>query len=283
MGNTLPTSEFTTSELKTGIFIARHKELIKKIALGFFIVADVAMILGAAVSLAFYILGSKQQREIMSQLTRPLIDWPTLRPLIMSRPLVITQVESVSFGGKTDFLAKIKNANNNRWSGQVSYRFIWAGGATSWYQSFILPGEEKSFLAFGAAVTHPENIAMEINNVSWQVVNSQDRDRLNNLQNSILVSDIKVQNPNDFFAEADVSAVTFKVQNNSPFTYHDVSFRVIVQNGLIIRAINYLTIPDLPPAVIRDAEVRWVGNNIFGGQAIVEPDFNYLAEGSIGN
>lgn len=280
---TYPTREFSDRELKVSSFLVRHRERLRTLFIAGFVLVDAALILGSLAGGIYFIATEDAFNRAMSTLTVQTIDWPQLRPLIQARPVAVEEVAAVPGGTRTDFIARVRNVNTTRWAPKLRYRFTWDGGETSWFETFLMPGQGKYLLALGVHTIAPEKVRLEAE-ASWERPPLQGTVLQLSLTDSILVSGERFTR-DDLFREGKgvTQGVVFDVRNLGPFGYHTIGFVVAVKSGPLFTAVHYITALNVFANTTRTIEARFIDRAGFigGGTIIVEIDVNLFDEDNI--
>ena len=274
--NSYPTREFSNTELKVSSWLVSHRDAFNKVLYGSLIVVDAIFIGLFLWQVVDYARTYAATEKALSESTRSLLDWNSLRVALAPDPIRIESAELLNTGTATDFLGRIANPNDDRYA-LFEYRFVWQGGNTTWLPSFILPQQSKFVASLGVEDIAPLSAQIEITNIRWKRVTEEDRLLLESTRDGlVVVSTAFIPNINEgFTGSAPVSSADFVVENRSPFDLQDAAFIVVLRSGPSLVAVNTVTVPRIDRGEQRLVRVRWF-SFIPVGTVVVEPDINYL-------
>lgn len=274
-----PTRDFSDQELEISSWLLRNRVLFKKLLYGFLIGLDSIFVILFAWQLVKYAREYADTERALYGSAIMEIDWPSVRKAIAPDPINVSFVEFIDTGNATDFVARVINSNKDR-HGMFDYRFVWAGGETDWFTTFIMPEQTKYISALGVDTRSPGTVQLETQNLRWSKLSTEDRDLLDITRDGLVIlTTVFTPNINEGFTGAPVSSADFVVENRTPFDLQNVGFTVVVQSGSTIIGMNRVVVPRIDKNEKRPVSVRWF-NYIGGGQVVVEPDINYLDSAS---
>ena len=251
-----PGQNLSDKQLKYSYWYLLHKKEIKKVGLGFLVAFDVVMILWVIFGLVKFI-NNYSELDTLATTAPDYIDWQTYRQKNSPKDLIIlSSITLKTVSGKTDIGVLVKN-NNARWGIQkMTYQFILAGGQTTPMQeTFFLPNEEKYLLALGVE-TIGTTASLQIIDLNWRSLKyGEDFSLPVNISNEIFVPASRIEGQ-DLGGQA-----SWRVDNNSSYSFYDPGFIVILYSGSREVAFNYMQLNSLDSLSTRELTVSW-GHNL---------------------
>jgi len=251
-----PGQNLSDKQLKYSYWYLLHKKEIKKVGLGFLVAFDVVMILWVIFGLVKFI-NNYSELDTLATTAPDYIDWQTYRQKNSPKDLIIlSSITLKTVSGKTDIGVLVKN-NNARWGIQkMTYQFILAGGQTTPMQeTFFLPNEEKYLLALGVE-TIGTTASLQIIDLDWRSLKyGEDFSLPVNISNEIFVPASRIEGQ-DLGGQA-----SWRVDNNSSYSFYDPGFIVILYSGSREVAFNYMQLNSLDSLSTRELTVSW-GHNL---------------------
>jgi len=255
-----------------------HRESLKKLGYGMFIGVDVLLLLFAAWSfLDAYVISYPRERQAIVQMLS--VGHEDLRAYTEANAavdLVPGEATIISLGeGEYDFYSTLSNPNADWWA-EFSYTFSSSQGDASQGTSFILPGEEKPIVAFGIeSETPPRDASMRVESVMWHRVDVSDvgnyeqwaEDRLDfALEN--------VQWTTDTELNGGIGRVNFTVTNDTPFSYYDPAFYILLMRGSRVVGVNRIVVSSLDSFETEEVVVNWFGTLPAVNSVEIVPEVN---------
>jgi len=272
--NLYPSREFSSSELKISYWLVTHRLAIIKLFKILLIIIDVLLVIISIILWGKYVSDIQKHQLFMRSFNTQLIDWPTVQAHLKARPIEILVVDAVNIGlNESDFIAVVRNPNPKRWLKSFAYRFVWAGGSTNWQHSFMMPNETKHVLALSKTGKNISSIKLETAEFDWKRIGKiytstvlEQRDRIRITKSNFTSKVLNIE----------ISSVVFEIANETPFTYREVGFKILLKSGEKYIGAHFITLSNLHPEEPRIAEVRWQKVLPFPSEIIIEPEINYF-------
>lgn len=231
-----PTQEFTSQELKWGLWYVKNKALLYKVLLFSLIGINAIFILFGLWQWGSYLLGIPDAQRVQSSLSS-FINYTGIHPRNSAQPVQVinTQIFS-SRENKYDAVADLINPNS-RFLVTFDYYFIIGGEKTPAQKSFLMPGESRLMAHLGIADGAGSSPIIVLENVKYQRISAHtipDAKSWQDYRLNFLVSDFVFLKS---LAQegANTDALQFNLTNNSPYSYVAADFYVgLLQNGQMV-------------------------------------------------
>jgi len=278
------TRELSQQELKWSYWFVIHRDLLKKIFIGFLIAIN-ALLWGYSVYtlLRVWVIDGNSYNLHLSILPDNLVNFVGLRSENEPRDIVISKINIISSGqGRYDLAALVSNSNKDFAAESFDYQFIISGAETKTYRGFILPNEEKYLADLSVdSKTRPARADLKISNIQWRRITPHEVSDIENFKSSRLNFEIKniEYNPSSTSGLGEklpVSTVSFDVYNNTAYNYWEVGFYILLHRGASIGGINYIAATELKAGETRYLEARWFEPLPASTQVEVRPVLNIL-------
>jgi len=262
---------------KISKFWIENKETLKRIGLGIFMAFDAILMTWVLWSLldGFVISAPAESRavsEVAAYNQRELHAYTLAHRAQSMDPSAATLISAGE--GKYDFYATLENPNADWWA-EVTYVFSWTGGESEPETTFILPGEAKPLVAFGAESTSPpRGVNTILTNVVWHRVDhhmtgeyaSWAEDRLDFVVTDAVLGESEL--------DGDIGRVSFHVRNATAYNYYEPSFIIVLKRGANVVGVNRTTLSDIDSGETQEVVVNWFGTVPTASQIDVIPEIN---------
>ena len=182
--------------------------------------------------------------------------------------------------GEYDLYVEIENVNEE-WYATFDYHFERSGERSETETGFVLPGESRPLISFRQTFsTRPVGAEVVIENLTWQRVDAHEivdipawmaEHNEFELKNGSYALDVQV-------GDQRIGQSTFTVENNSPYSYFDAEFSVLILRGNVIAGVNTATIAGFEAGESRDVTVNWFAGAPSSGSVEVVPNINFFDE-----
>jgi len=226
-----PSKEFSSKQLRWSIWYVRNRLLLHRLAMGTLVGVSIILWLFSIYKWAMFVLDLKADQIAFQSLSAS-INYTGIHPHFAAQPVQVISVGMYAGGqDKYDAIAEVFNPND-RFLAKFDYYFVINGEKTPSRSTFLLPGENRPLAELGLTANGSAAIAFE--NISWQRISMHKIKNTKDYQSYRLdfaVSDF-VFMKNLAQEGRNTDAVQFKYTNNSPFSYKDANFYVVLgQNG----------------------------------------------------
>jgi len=274
-----PISDFSSSDLKRGIWFIKHKETLKRIFLTSFIVIDVVLFGYGFWGWGSYLfIGYNQDRLNEARMVAGFQNYAGQQVRYEATDLQFGTPEVFqSTEGKYDFVINVDNLNE-RWVAKITYHFTYNGGMTGKGEAILMPGARQPLVVYGMdAPSRPSSVRFQPDSIEWRSIDphlvSDVKDYLEK-RNQFSVSDVAFTKA----GEADISSdrLTFTFANNSVFSYWSPTFIVELKDGSKRVGVASLTIEQFLASTSQPVDMRFFTANLFVTDVSVYPTINFF-------
>lgn len=257
----------TTKELEVGLWYVEHKQLLRKILYGFFIMVGAISWIYSVYGFAYYIVrGLDEDRLNAKQLVETESLGHSYILQISAKQLAVTPVGILkSADKKYDFYVQLRN-DNQKWWARFDYYFVADGQALPKSSGFILPAEAKYLMVLAKDfVSKPADAQLVLENIQWHRINRHqfpDWSAYFKSRLDIESTDIKFTPPNSsqLSEKLNINQLSYNAINQTAFNYWDVGFAILLYNGDELVNINYYILSDFMSGEKRPVYMSWPGN-----------------------
>lgn len=240
-----------------------HRDGLKKLGLILFACVDGIFLLvaGWAFIDAYAVSYTDEQRAVLELAAYGQSD---LRAYSVATAAEVLDIGSatavVSTAGKYDLYATVTNPNDDWWA-EFTYAFSSSVGETDSGTGFILPGEEKPFVAYAVeSAAAPRSASLTISDVVWHRVDHHVTGDLDQWMTDRLNFTVE----NAIFERVDldgetIGRVTFTVTNDSAYSYYEPAFTVTLLRGSSVVGVTGTTLTDLDAGEQQEVAINWFG------------------------
>jgi len=247
-------------------FFISNQVLLRRLAVVLLILINIIIWWIGGVKLANYLADTKNFNLTLDKLSQSYINWEEKRLINKPQDLKILSVDKISENKNTyTLLAEIYNPNLNWHAKEIKYYFTIDNFVTEEQSDFILPQQKKYLFKFSfkSAVT-PQNITLKIKSTAWQKTK---KEPTSSLLDNIIISDKKLNVQNQ------TTSLKFKVYNNTPYSWWNVGWQIILKQGSRTVATHYAVYHSFLANEEKTLSVSW-DKNISANQIIIQPDIN---------
>lgn len=240
-------------ELEAAIWYVKHRELLRKIALGLFIVVDVVLVGWVLFSVGRDFVSGPQRQQQDAELTQTLSLAKTSAP---GRPqdLQLGSVELLTISQATDVVAKVRNPNP-QWAVQFEYT-IGLGEKVEKFPGFLLPEEERPFFRTIKGGSSGQ-VVFNIDQVSWRRIDARITPEVASFKAERL--NFATSEP-QFIPASDVrglSRATVRLTNKTAYSYFAPKFIVLLYRGSRLIGIQSVVVDRFVSGETRTIETSW--------------------------
>lgn len=251
--------EFSNRQLKVAEWYIRHKLQLGHLLIGILLGWSV---LSVGLSLFYWVYyftyGYFQDQKMMAEQIKGVSNYTALQPMYSARPLQFQGAETFpSATDRYDFVARVINPNE-RWIANLTYRFVYGGGATPPATTPILPRSERPVIYFGQTVIgFPAGARLEVIKIDWSKVNPHKVDNVEAMvaeRINFKLEDFQFSSFNKFSGTNE--SVKLKFYNDTPFTYWQVDFYVELFSGGQTIGFMYVPVSKFKTQELRSIEAK---------------------------
>ena len=275
-------NQVSNFRLKLSYWYVTHKLQLKKLLVIFLIFLCV-ILYGYSIYRAAMILLVEDQgfKQDVGLLSTDLIDYSSLRQINQPKDLEILSFDTI--GGQDnryDFVASVRNPNSQWVAREVTFQLLVGGTVVAEKTSFVYPGEDKYVAFFGQEISGYNNPVLNIAKVTWR--RYRDFVELAEPRLKFEVADIKFDSARESGIRGDlpVSKLTFKIINNSGYSYWQVGVYMILLSGGQVVGANYTSLDQFRSNEARDVDMRWYESLPTVSQVEVLPEVDILSPSS---
>lgn len=263
---------------KISLWWVEHREQLRKLGLAFGVgVGGLLTVFGLWTFTDSFLIGGEAERLDTARMAVTGKELNAYSVATAAKDLetsVITVLPSSA--GKFDFATALTNPNTDWWA-TFTYSFIAGDVRTPTEHGYILPDEEKPFLALAAPfASAPSNAQVEITDLVWHRVDKHltgpyqafADDRLAiEITNRLFSTDLQVDGE-------PLGRVSFLVENRTAFSYYDLTLTIILRRGTSIVGVNRTTLSSLDAGQNQEVAVNWFGPLPSASEVQVIPEVN---------
>lgn len=252
-------NDLTLKQLRFAQWYLSHKRRFYRMLIGLMIVVDFIFWGLALYQFVVYIFLSESHELMLRELTVDRIDYLSFHKHFAPDDLIVDSQILIQYPGSRqyDLVAKIKNPNSQWRIPLVEYYFSLDGEKTEIKKDFILPNQEKYFLVFRQELgIKPSNFEVNFLKIDWQRVRPDKQASLQILS-EIEVGDIELGFAVPEQKMVSLPRVSFKIKNQSIYSFWQVNFIVILYQGNQIVGVNTLPVKKLLGNEQRQVELMW--------------------------
>lgn len=254
MPERLTPEHFTDDELKWSYWFVTHRILLLKLV--FFFLVFVNVVLGGIFiwkMIDMYVLKGNAYTNGLNTLMTTTANIGNLQPqgeASISEIQILDSQALPSLDNRFDVFALLGNANT-KYHANFEYRFVGAQDTTPWKKGFLLPNESRYvYELFFKSTGDMSGSVVEFRNLKWNKFLEYDKFASTHLR-------MNIQEPTFVPADGEQGGnkVTFKVTNESSYSYRKVGFFVALYLGTQIQAVNHIVLSNVGANESFDVEV----------------------------
>jgi len=262
---------------KREVWWLEHRLLLKKIALGIFVIFDACLVLFATwLFLDAYAISYDSEQSSVAALAG--LGQDELRDFSQNeaaRPLVISKTEVFSSGDENSFdlFATVTNPNSD-WYATFKYGFQIKNGKTEELSGFILPSEERPFVIFKGTTAKSTETDLILSEVEWYRIDPHQI-----FDYSIWLTDRQLEITNAIFSRGDdltPPGLSFTAANKSAYGFYRPSFLAVLWRGGSVAGVMRLSTAELKSGEIQNFSARWSGAVPAVSKIEIFPEINLL-------
>lgn len=268
-----PTHELDSKEFKYGVWYVKHRLFLYKLLVGSLIGLGGIFWLFSLWNWGIYILDYSKTQQMLLSLSSS-INYTGLHPHVSAQPIQVISSQVLPSGqNKYAAVATVINPNN-RFLTFFDYYFVVNGQNTPVQKTFLLPDESRPLSYLGVENSGSADLVLE--NITWQrisaheVVNTKDWQayRLNFAVSDFLFLKSLAQEGNN------ADAVQFKLTNNSPYSYVNPDFYVVLLQNDGVVGILPLHLDSIKSLETKSIDLRSLAPGLYVSDIAVYPIIN---------
>jgi len=262
-------------ELERGYFFLSHKDLLKKIALAWFILV-IALIYGLAIFNLIRLFRSPSWSSLATSISASRTDWSGFHKDRSPREIVVAAPQYISLGNRRYDLAAFVNNPNNDWAlAEFEYNFVVNGQELAIQTSFLNPGEDRLIAKIGYLA--PESIGsvqLNLGRMSWRRY-SEDTPVIDWEIQNIKYQPVSRQTlgKESFVVPPRVS---WEARNMSLYDFWEVGWQVVLLSGDKMVGVKESRAADWQSLQSQPMELVWLEDLPRVTKTLVYPALNWL-------
>ncbi len=276
----------TDKKLNFGLWYILHLKRLRKTLIGFLIAVAVFswgyFFYGF---LSYIFIGMSEDQVLVDNLVKTGAMDHEYFESQQPKPLETGKVQVLANGtAKTyDFLAEIKNSNLRHWA-EITYAFRTSGADLTEKKDFILPGEEKMFIALSEELeSFPFNSEFIIKNISWHPVKTKEipdwqffkDEHINFPVENIKFNFGKDGSPDD---KINFANVQFAATNKTAYNYWSVDFLALLYQGGRVVSVSSYTKDNFMSGAGYDIAMSWPTSISSASEVKIIPSLNIMRD-----
>ncbi len=281
-----PIGGFSSRDLRLATWYVRHKDKLRALFVICFIIFDVALIGYGFWGWAEYaILGYRQDQVMLANQVAEVEDYASQQSRYGARELQFASPEVYESGNdRYTFVMDVQNSNE-QWMAEVTYQFLYSGGATDPQVMAVMPGVRQPLAVFGAtASSRPSNVRFQPLDISWTSIDPHVvKDPVEYLakRNNFVVEDVSF-----FFASDDDTGghrISFDVTNDSVFSYWAPQFFVELRDIDSREGVVFVIIDEFEAGQTKHVQLQSFVDDIYVSDIVLHPTLNFFDLGEYMN
>lgn len=274
--NLSESEDLTEKELKFGYWWLSHRAQLRQGLIIALLVFDAIFLGFALFKWGHYLaVGYWADQKMARELVKPAVNFAGLKEHFSAQPLVILNTYLFTGAAKTDAAAMVKNPNE-RFFVSFDYDFDLGGVKTPSRRGFLLPGEEKPVAELGILGTGGASGAvLELKNLTWQRIGAhQIQDMAAYLSERLNFSAAEVNFALPSVSGLRSSQLTFKLTNNSGFSYYEPKFLLRLESGGNLVGLEQAVFSQFLAGETKEVDLRLFNQNINVSGLRLAPEIN---------
>ncbi|MBI3290836.1 hypothetical protein HYZ76_00975 [Candidatus Falkowbacteria bacterium] len=266
--------------LRASYWYVSHKLRLKQGLVVFLILLSITLYSYSLYKVLLILVVQNQSfKQDLLQLSSNPINYSYFHQVNQPRDLRIVSFDALDGSdGRYDFIAKIENPNPKWFAAEVLLQLISGSEIISEKRSFIHPGEQKYVAFFGQELENFVNPVLRIADVSWRRTQDFAQYAEPRLKFSVSDIDFKSAQQSGVRGELPVSILSFKIRNDSAFSYWQVGVYMALTSDQRVGAANYISLDQFVSGQTREVEMRWYEALPPVGSIEILPEVNILDE-----
>lgn len=275
----LTTDRFSEDELKWSYWFVTHRIILQKIFFIFLIAINVVLgVLFIYLLIDMYVLKGSAYSNGLNTLVTTTGNIGNLQPegdADISEIQILDSQALLGQDSRFDVFALLGNSNTRHFS-TFEYRFVGQQDTTPWKKSFLLPNESRYIheLFFKATgdMTSP---SIEFRKVKWDKFLEYDKFAETHLRLTIDDPTFVSSSANEAGEESG-NKVSFKVNNESAYSYRNLGLFVVLYLGQQVQAVNHIVLDGVEANKEYDVELPFYDSVSSATTIEVLPEVNIL-------
>ncbi|MEK7625369.1 MAG: hypothetical protein AAB467_03395 [Patescibacteria group bacterium] len=271
-----PTGEFTSKDLKYGLWWVKYKVLLYRLLVAGLIALSIVFWVYSIPSWVVFLVQIPEASRVEKQ-SSEFINYNSIIRRFNQKPLQIISTNLFQGGvGKVDAVAEVANLNDDSYA-TFDYVFRISGTSTAPGKAIILAGSKTLAASLGLAdMPGATGAALQIRNLQWQRVSAHDIPDVKSWQDSRInftVRSTTFENPITT-PELKTNRLAFDLKNESAFGYKRPQFLVgLYSQGSLVGAMLLQT-DDFHSLEMKSVDLRNFTSNLLVQSIEIFPQIN---------
>ncbi|MDD4901856.1 MAG: hypothetical protein PHE24_01845 [Patescibacteria group bacterium] len=272
--------------LEAGLWWTKNRGILKNILIIFLLSVSILSWGYTLYGYGYYLLvGMNADEQMVKNLAQSTMVGQAYLDQLKAKNLILSPVGYLALDGKYDLYLQATNPNA-RWWAAFDYCFTRSAGEKICGKDFLLPGEKKYILSLNQSFNaSPNDLKFALTDIVWQKINNHvisnwpqyQADHLNIAVEDQLFTPAKSNAVSEKIA---LNTLTFKLANNSAYSFYEVPLTIILTSGNRIVYLDRYTISNFISREKRRAEITWPGTISDVTGINITPDLNILDQGA---
>lgn len=266
-------------EYQRDVSIVNARPRVVSLALFLWLLLDVGLIVFFFLTVVLYLVsGSFRDQRLVGTLDNNVAALHRTAAARVADPLLVGDPRVLTHDvGAYDVYVTLENPNTE-WYATFTYQLS-DDVMTEPVTSFIMPGEEKYLLALNVQMeSRPSGVTVAVDDVTWHRVDRHDvpntAEFLVEHENFVITD--STYDDSITIDQTKVGDATFILTNNTPYSYYNPNFVILLKQGGSVIAVNQVTVPQFVAGETRSVAVRWFGDAPSTGTVEVIPAIHYF-------
>ncbi len=276
----VPVEELTESQLKFGYWFITHKAGLQKMGIGM-LIAFIVLTFGYAIfGLGrFYIFQYSEYQQALATAGVDFVNVLGLKEINKIQPIEVVSRHVIPSGqGKIDIAVRVRNPNVKWGLRGVDYQFSIGSTFYEAQRGFLLPGEEKYFVALnveGVSTGTPQVFFEEFD--WWRVTKFEE---WGPARTNFVIDEKKFvpARQTELSGQLPISELQANLTNATAYNYDEVTVQFTLLSGNRLVAINQIKLRDLTSSEKRPIVARWSSQLSSISTTEIIPSVNILDE-----
>ena len=252
-------NQVSSWKIRLSYWYVTHKILLRQILVGFLILLSLSLYSFSLYKvLMILVVEDKQLNQDLNILTLNLIDYPYFHQA--NKPFDIQILSFDALGGKDgryDFVAKVSNQNKDWVATEVDFQLISGTSVIAEKTAFIYPQEDKYVVFFGQEVDTGFVPVIKIDRIKWRRFNSFAKFSEPRLRFTISNTEFKSARESGVRGDLPVSTLSFKIKNDTAFSYWHVGVYMALVTGQRPTAANFIMLDQFYSGETKNVTISW--------------------------
>ncbi len=249
---------------KFSLWWIEHRAFFRRLGYGLFMALDAVLLAFVFWTMidSFATSYFREQRGVTQMVVSGQSDLRAYTASHAADPLVSQETQVFSIGGsREDFYTQVSNPNKDWWV-EFQYQFVFDAGHTDVMKGFLLPEQQKPFLALAVTSQSPVQTAnLQLTNLVWHRIDHKLITDYAQWQSERLNFEIgdPTYSTQTGFENNPIGRTTFSVTNKTAYAYFDPVFYVLLKRGASVVGVSRVTLDAIGAEEHKEVTLNWFG------------------------